>query len=230
MIGQFWCPKGSFQVCFQEWTEVWANRNICLGLGSDFRVVKAISWIVCLFPVLLPLSSFRRKILSRISWHWCFRHFTWMWFFSIPLDTLYQNLRKLCCFAWKFVCGRWSKKSIKFAILVVPIVTFYNQIRVRLILITAKWKVVGNIPWSLRWTNFICSVQVFDPGVCNMAKRSSFVYIWAPDESMCQSLRRIHEIWFCNVYVCSCVRVMACVCVCVFVRPYRTGLFKKHFN
>lgn len=54
------------------------------------------------------------------------------------------------------------------------------------------------MPWSRRWTNLICNVHVFEPGVCNMAKRSSFVYIWAPDDSMCQSLRLIQDIWFCK--------------------------------
>lgn len=53
------------------------------------------------------------------------------------------------------------------------------------------------MPWSRRWTNFICNVHVLEPGVCNMANRSSFVYIWAPDDNICQSLRRIHDIWFC---------------------------------
>lgn len=53
------------------------------------------------------------------------------------------------------------------------------------------------VPWSRRWTNLICSVHVFEPGVCNIANRSSFVYICAPEDRMCQSLRRIHEIWFC---------------------------------
>lgn len=53
------------------------------------------------------------------------------------------------------------------------------------------------MPWSLRCTNLICSVQVLVPGVCRMPNRSSFVYIWSPDDKMCQSRRRIQVIWFC---------------------------------
>lgn len=51
-------------------------------------------------------------------------------------------------------------------------------------------------PASRAWTYLICNVHVLEPGVCNIANRSSFVYICAPDDSMCQSLRRIHDIWF----------------------------------
>lgn len=54
------------------------------------------------------------------------------------------------------------------------------------------------MPWSLRCTNFICSVQVLVPGVCKIPKRSSFVYIWSPEDRMCQSRRRIQVIWFCE--------------------------------
>lgn len=55
------------------------------------------------------------------------------------------------------------------------------------------------IPWSLRCTNLICRVHVFEPGVCRITNRSSFVYICAPEDSMCQSRRRIQDIWFCKI-------------------------------
>ena len=54
------------------------------------------------------------------------------------------------------------------------------------------------IPWSLLWTNFIWHVHVFDPGVWRTANLSSFVYICAPDDKICQSRRLIQDIWFCN--------------------------------
>lgn len=69
------------------------------------------------------------------------------------------------------------------------------------------------MPWSRRCTNFICNVHVFEPGVCSIANRSSFVYICAPDDNMCQSLRLIHDIWFCISV--SCVRAFG---LCVHVR------------
>lgn len=96
------------------------------------------------------------------------------------------------------------------------------------------------MPWSRLWTNFICNVHVFEPGVWSIANRSSFVYICAPDDNMCQSLRLIHDIWFCSgsrqqaaVFhhrpnanipsIQNCTRKsIVCVHVCIVVE--RTGL------
>lgn len=50
------------------------------------------------------------------------------------------------------------------------------------------------VPLSLFWTYFICSVQSSEPSACNTVNRSSFVYVNMPEVSICQSLRRTHEI------------------------------------
>lgn len=160
------------------------------GFGSHGVLRQLAEFYIC-FWVLLPLFvSKRSKFLSRISWHRCFRHLSLECGFLNAVRHFTPNFKQILLLCME-ICLRFIvEKKINqiHNTLTFPSRNFFwSNSNETYFNINMEWKLDGNIPWSLRWTNFICSVQVFDPGVCNMAKRSSFVYIWAPDESMCQS-------------------------------------------